>query len=471
MAVGKLSPTANLLRNSRLFSLPPPISQPTQSFAATHKYTSDSATSPYPTNAAIETTQSSLSRGDWGLKRSLPSKSTARTSTPIIWIRNIDSPYNHVEFGSAANHALNLRKWQEMNIPMTSTRKGLPQRASSSGRFTGARSVFESDIDNIERRKGLAKLARWKYQGPWLPGQSEGDFQAYLKKVRGQKSRFRRFLRQYAAEKLALSRRSSDLEEGKDVSHGPVELSDVEFNDFLAHLRRNSEALNALIQEFLDLPPHKTADFESPSSGLAQLAQEPPSTHPSAGLGYLRTSSYIHNHPILGPQERKKPIISRIISPQSSAFGRIRTHALVGVGGVVTNDSAKSMYGKVDVPGIRMFDPDIPGGGKVWERPIQAKINSRGRIDLDCMRADEHLVAIYEGIVDEQMEEPLYKQRVEKFPESNITSSPKKSGTPDYGLNQVEEELNKKVKPSSEARRNNPVSDVLTLLDDKGSRN
>lgn len=64
------APTAQLLRSSRLFSLPPPLPRPKQEDRrGTGVETSDTAITPYPTYQIITTPGSSRSRGDWGLKR------------------------------------------------------------------------------------------------------------------------------------------------------------------------------------------------------------------------------------------------------------------------------------------------------------------------------------------------------------------------------------------------------------------
>ena len=84
-----LSPTANLLRNSRLFSLPNPLPRPVvgETVGAGITKASDSATLPYPTHQAIVTTRSSLARGDWGLKRNLPARARVlQSSDPVLRI-------------------------------------------------------------------------------------------------------------------------------------------------------------------------------------------------------------------------------------------------------------------------------------------------------------------------------------------------------------------------------------------------
>ena len=182
MATKILSPTANLLRHSRLFSLPPPLPRPShEPYSSSTVFDSDTSTLPYPTHAAIETTQSSLSRGDWGLKRPLPQKSTAATTTPTIRVAAIDSIDHITDYSSASDHALTLRKWQEMHIPISMP--SVTSRQSQSRSFAGpAKSVFEDELNSTEAsgENLVSDKKRWKYKGPWLAGKTEGDFQDYV---------------------------------------------------------------------------------------------------------------------------------------------------------------------------------------------------------------------------------------------------------------------------------------------------
>ena len=116
-----LSPTANLLRNSRLFSLPNPLPRPpvSETYGAGISKASDTATLPYPTHQAIATTKSSLARGDWGLKRPIPSRShIVQTSDPVLRITQLDTIEHVTDFDSAADHVRTRQKWEEMGMPM-----------------------------------------------------------------------------------------------------------------------------------------------------------------------------------------------------------------------------------------------------------------------------------------------------------------------------------------------------------------
>ncbi len=402
MSVRRLSPTANLLRTSRLFSLPPPLARPGPVLSAISNFDSDTATTPYPTYAAIETTQSSLARGDWGLKRALPLKSTTKTSTPVIHIDNIDSIDHITDFGSAADHALNVRKWQELNMALLIQEK----RKTASRDLPTPRSVFDSRYDNtyINENKpssGLAKQ-RWKYKGPWLAGKTDGEFNDYVeKKVKRRKLDFRRFLGYHLEQTKAAAQSREAAEKGEDLetlSSGEVAVSEDEIEGYMRHLRDNKMDLHTLVEEFLDLPRAEGQSLGGSSSHYDEKG--PPTTHPSAGLSYLRTDSHIYNHPELGPQENKAPIQGRVIVPQKTG-DRMNTEAFIGVAGVVGKDIRKTFFKEPadeGGAGVGRFDPDIPGGGKLWTHPQRASIDSHGRIDLVLDRAEKNAIHVAQGV-------------------------------------------------------------------------
>ena len=371
MSLRRLSPTANILRTSRLFSLPPPLPRPSSDLTASANYESDTATLPYPTHAAIETTQSSLGRGDWGLKRPLPLKSTTRTSTPTIHIENVDSIDHITDFSSAADHVLTLRKWQELGTPLSMAEEKT-MRASAL-QTQSPRSVFESKYDNTYQDETDHSKQRWKYRGPWLAGKSEGEFKQYLEKdVKRRRLDFKRFLR----ERLAEENRLREITENGEDFEAPdsVAVSEEDVEVYAKHVRNDEHELHKLVEEFLDLPRNKG------SVTTAYDKNGPPTTHPSAGLSYLRTGSHTYNHPLLGPQEEPAPVQARVIRPQTVA-GRFKyDRALLGVGGVVAEDDRRSFTR--DTTGITGYNPDNLGGTKVYiRRPTRASVNSRGRID------------------------------------------------------------------------------------------
>lgn len=396
MALKRMSPTASLLRTSRLFSLPSPLPKPASNFTATANFESDTATLPYPTQPTIETTASSLGRGDWGLKRPLPRKSTyAKTTTPMLRIHNIDSIDHITDFDSAADHTLTLRKWQEMNLPVS---VALPRKRAS--RTEPPVSAFESDIDNTERSGRDKSQGRWKYKGPWLAGKTEGEFKEYMdKKVKRRKLEFGQFLRQRLVERMTAERRTTAIESGEDIQPGIVEISDDYFETYIKELRQGEEKLNALVEEFLDLP----SAAQTLGTTTSYNERGPPTTHPSAGLSYLRTKSHIHNHPVLGPMEVEPPVQGRVLLPAKKGGRGARNEALIGVGGVAADDVKIPMWKSMEPPGITSFEPDISGGAKLWVHPDTSSIDSQGRIELHWTdRANVNAMAIYQGQTSEE---------------------------------------------------------------------
>ena len=79
--------------------------------------------------------------------------------------------------------------------------------------------------------------------------------------------------------------------------------------------------------------------------------------------------------------------------------------AQLGVGGFVALDPNSSEMGRNgrrnnnDDP-AHILDPDLPGGNKVYVRPISATVDESGRVRLSVARADSESVAVKEGNVD-----------------------------------------------------------------------
>ena len=411
----RLSPTANLLRTSRLFSLPPPLPKPSAELSATRTGDSETATLPYPIHASIQTTESSLGRGDWGLKRPLPLKSTARSSTPTIHIDNVDSIDHITDFDSAADHVLTLRKWQELDMPISLAEK----RKTASGASKPHRSVFDSQYDNThfdsrtrsEHSPTKLNRQRWKYAGPWLAGQSDDQFQEYVRKVKNRKTDFRQFLHKQLATIKAAARRREAVEEGTNTVTVGVSVTQEEVDNYMKRLRNDENAMQKVLEEFLDLPRNEVQE------GLSDYDENgPPTTHPSAGLSYLRTGSRVFNHPSFGPQVSETPVEGRVVAPQKIQ-GRTQARALIGVGGVVGVDSKYTFTKADELPGLASFDPDLPGGAKLWVNPRKAVVGSQGKIELIVDRATKNAVNIARGLHSEEVKPQ------EAPPEAAITAA------------------------------------------------
>ena len=400
----KLSPTANILRTSRLFSLPQPLPKSSSEINAIKSHDSETATLPYPTHPSIQTTEASLGRGDWGLKRPLPLKSTTKSSTPTIYIDNIDSIDHITDFESAADHVVTLRKWQELNMPISLAEK----QKTASGNSKPSRSVFDSQFDNthFDGRAGAGNSTtssnkqRWRYTGPWLAGQSDEQFQRYIqKKIKSRKLDFRQFLHEQLATVKAATRRREAIEEGADLETIELTISEEELDKYIKRLRSDENAMQKVLEDFLDLPRNEA----QPSGILYSDYDEkgPSTTHPSAGLSYLRTGSRIFNHPSLGPQASETPVEGRVVAPQKIQ-GRTQARALIGVGGVVGVDSKFTFTKSDELPGVASFDPDFPGGAKLWVSPRRAVIDSQGKIELIVDRATKNAINIARGLYSEE---------------------------------------------------------------------
>ena len=456
MANLRLSPSANLLRNSRLFALPPAIARPKA------ERESPTATTLYPTHAAIETTPSSLSRGDWGLKRSLPRDPRTRrrkggkmygTSTPIIRIGDIDSIDHITDFESAADHAINLQKFQDMNLPLTRRtvygylpegQLGLPHK-----------SVFDPSVDHTDADSLSPSEGRWKFKGPRIAMQKEGEFQEYLEKsVKDRKRAFVRFLRKrfearksvhVATEATEVS--AQDAFDGKKPDAGA---SNAEFEHYLRELRQDEDQLSSLIEYFFDLPTNSAID---PSAKLEYL-QQPPKTHLSAGLSYLKSAAHITNDPVRGPQLESKPVQARVLSPAI----RDNERAMLGVGGFAVEDGRRARFKSEEIKGIRTLDTDTPGGTKLWVHPRKVFMGHNGQIEMEPERASTKTLRAH-GI-----EPPKTLAEVQEAAEADARDAERRIQAGRRHLNEEGNEELSSLVPSS------AQSDVATETRGSGSK-
>ncbi|KAI4186034.1 MAG: hypothetical protein L6R41_003735 [Letrouitia leprolyta] len=485
MATKRLSPTASLLKNSRLFSLPPPLPRPTHDITATATSDSDTATLPYPSHASIETTQSSLTRGDWGLKRPLPLKSTTNTSTPTIRIDDVDSIDHITDFESASDHVLTLRKWQEIGLPISMPVKQKGPFATNDNlntRRTPPTSVFEGVFDNTEVRGSVSNAQRWKFKGPWLAGKSEGEFSEYLEKtVKRRKLEFRSFVRGRLEKERALDQRRKAQESG-EIVEGPVRISEEDIDLHFKQLRRDDDArLHVLIEEFLDLPIAADSNVsEGTVSVMMDSSRGPPTTHLSAGLSYLRTGSHMTNHPMLGPMEEEPPVEARILRPQVSGVVK-HASALLGVGGIAAEDTTKRTgfktreKGTQETPGIERFDPDAEGGAKIWIRPDRATVDVHGRLKLHVLRVTREDEAIYEGVVQEAdvgRYKPPINPGFTSMPKMDFKRTSQVARSSDYGLggNKPEQTARRVAPLNTPKGSTDSIPSLLNLLDSDNNR-
>lgn len=386
------SPAANLLRKSRLFSLPPPLPRP----AEQAQRAPQTATLPYPTVAAITTPTSSLVRGDWGLKRPLPLKSTTATTTPVIRIGPVDNIVHITEFASAADTAITLKKWQELAVPMSNA----ASTARGARSFSDVHDPFRWDLDRTAAPpKGTAPTAkahRWRFGSPWIAGMSGAEFAQHLATtIRRRKDEFREYLRSKARTERAQSRHTYMTEQGLHddststasqdgrASGADEEVTDQELDDYIRRLRDRDQTLRSSIATFLDLPEaasdgRRSTDADGADLDRGYAETGPPRTHPSAGLSYLRTGAVLTNDPLRGPLEGPPPVEARVIQPMHTMSGQKITQFL-GVAGVVSDNIMSSVGSRSKTSPI---DPDVPGGRKMWVRPTRVSVDSKGRIKV-----------------------------------------------------------------------------------------
>lgn len=436
-----VSPGGALLRSSRLFSVPKPLPEPSATNLHISNHKSPTMTRQYPQYQSITSPLSSREKGDWGFKRPLPLKSTMTTSTPLIRVKQVDSIENVTDFASAADHSLSLEKFRELgvavSIPKGNERGTAPSRSDHSGK-----SVFEEDMDFTVSREGRAGDKRWKFNGPWLARMAEGDFLEYLeKKVRPKRAQFRRLLKDKLAADQTAHQATIAKDQGKPAppTIHPSDITEQEFTNYVRSLRSDRATLYGLVSKFLDLAPLgqpvgiiqtflSTGDNAAAESPYGKSG--PPPSHPSAGISYLRTGSYMENHPVYGPQGRHTPVMSRVVYPRSGP-----APAKLGVGGFVADAPAgdnefnmrhsrtRISHNKKMLAGIQHLDTNTYGGAKAYVDPQSASIDPSGRVVLQLREADPESQLIakeYQGrehvYVEQQRSAPKQQTRSEADP-------------------------------------------------------
>jgi hypothetical protein len=300
---------------------------------------------------------------------------------------------------------------------------------------------------------------RWKHDGPWLPGMSADDFVSFLnKQLAGRKKEFNDYLVEYVKNEVYATRRLAASRSGEvapiDVQEAEAwqeqrekawrHITKTEIAAGIKTLRQEtaknplgSKLVNKLILPFLKLPAirFKNTTYREDNARNEveqyQFDQEtaPLSTHPSAGLGYLRHKSYLANHPILGPQANPTPIPARVMQARRTGT-KNELYARLGVGGFVANDEHRStdvlpyrgIKGSKDV---ETLDVDTPGGKKIMVQPQYGSVTNDGRIHIKLSRSTGQEVAVSRGEFDDK---PPPRQYAEHVPFGNLISGAGKSG-------------------------------------------
>ncbi|KAK3898297.1 mitochondrial ribosomal protein MRP51 [Staphylotrichum tortipilum] len=414
MSTRSMSPGGALLRASRMFSLPAPLPAPKIDQGASI-FHSETAMLPYPTHQVITTLNSSRERGDWGLKRPLPLRSTTKSTHPMLRVKAVDTAEQITDYASAADHGMTLKKFQELNMPVTILRTAGGGRIHTNDRTNVPRmSAFEDKLDKTHipaSKRAAAVEDRWRFEGPWLAGMSQGDFKTWLaEEVRPKRSQFRRFLKKKLAKEMSDKAAGKALDKAQElpdrIKAGSI--TDDQVTDYVRHLRTDNQALFEMVGEFLDLAPLKPpkpshsavgsqpvgSKFEFRDVNSPWAESGPPITHPSAGLSYLRTSMFLTNHPIYGPQMHQAAAEARILRLRRP--GQV-LGAKYGLAGFVVDapmgDTSSNRQGQT-VANLETFDPNLKGGAKTWVQPQSVLVNSSGHIMITVGDATPEVVLV-----------------------------------------------------------------------------
>ncbi|KAJ4339719.1 hypothetical protein N0V95_007685, partial [Ascochyta clinopodiicola] len=279
---------------------------------------------------------------------------------------------------------------------------------------------------------------RWKHDGPWLPGQSADEFTAYLSREIGKRqAEFDAYLAEFVKNEIYTTRQLAASRSGDLAPIDPADaqawqaarekqwadISDADIAAGIKALRKEtandplgSKLVTKLIMPFLRLPPIRfkyTSYSEHASIRDVEMYQfdhdtSPLSTHPSAGLGYLKTKSYLATHPILGPQGSAAPVPARVIQPRQTGTSK-ENYARLGVAGFVANDQFRATdtssargANMNSVRDVETIDIDTPGGKKVLVNPQFGTVTNDGRIHIKLTRSTGAEIAVARGELDDR---------------------------------------------------------------------
>ncbi|GAP84824.1 putative 37S ribosomal protein [Rosellinia necatrix] len=460
MAARSVSPGAALLRSSRMFSIPNPIPSSPTDYSTATKHHSATATKPYPTHLTITTPPSSRMNGDWGFKRPLPLKTTTKQTVPYVRVRQLDSTEHVTDFQSASDHAMTLKKFQELNLPI------FVPTAQTNDRDVLARhprSVFEEDgdITAVEPDQMQAtENKRWKFKGPWLAGMADGEFNKWLERsVRTRRSEFRAYLKEIYAKELTEERRAQAVREAMPVPPEVVaeDITESQFLDYLRDLRQDRLVLYRYVSRFLDLAPLSTENQYLHTMKLNRSQQfdrpnpygtlGPPITHPSAGLSYLRTPNFMDNHPIYGPQKFHPVVKARVLKPQNVETG-VHEPA-IGIAGFITDrPTDQKILGRTTHHTPRgnplsFLELEGGGGAKLYYQVDSATVDSGGRVRINLSDPGNNMTELVtkemlgeDGAKNEVYMNALQDSSIPNLAGDLITQPTRKRGVHMYGSNE-----------------------------------
>ncbi|KAI0150459.1 hypothetical protein GGR57DRAFT_472891 [Xylariaceae sp. FL1272] len=397
MAARSVSPGAALLRSSRLFSIPTPIPAATDDYSSATTNYSATATIPFPTHLSITTPSTSRNNGDWGFKRSLPLKTTTKQTIPLVRLRQVDSTEHVTDFASASDHAITLKKFQELNLPISMPRSETYKGRSNKSVFEEAGDITALDSSNMVKTEDI----RWRFKGPWLAGMTDGQFNRWLQDtVRSRRAEFNLFLKDAYARELT-EQRTKEATEAQLPTPPALTASDItdaQLVEYLIDIRQDRLVLFRHVSRFFDLAPlpgpAQVYHVHRLKEGRAQIiprpnpfsSQGPPITHPSAGLSYLRTSSFVDNHPVYGPQKNHPPVKGRILKPVNKTTG---VHwPIIGVAGFVANfDKGMVSNPSNKKEAVTLLNLDGQGGSTLYYNTESVSVGPTGRVSINVQSA------------------------------------------------------------------------------------
>jgi Mitochondrial ribosomal protein subunit len=224
------------------------------------------------------------------------------------------------------------------------------------------------------------------------------------------------------------ARRQRVLNEAKKLDRDGLQRWDEGWEQYVRdslRLLRNDTTvksqLNEFIRQFLDMPKPPETTL------LGTISQsEILTTHPSAGISYMRTNSVVENHPLLGPREQKTPFQARVLTARPQAYGPKR--ATLGVAGFAVDEPTTTSGGYRDADdSVRNIDLQAKGGRKIMVHVQDAHVDGQGRIRLNVKRAGTQAENVRNKVLPE-LERPLAtpqaSSRPEPLPVGEGTESP-----------------------------------------------
>ncbi|KAK6337709.1 hypothetical protein TWF696_001192 [Orbilia brochopaga] len=358
------SPTATLIRHSRLMAMPAPRSAAALTESQIYR-------PPYPTHQAITAPESSRHRGDWGLKRPIPRK----VASTYLRYNDIDTIEHRTTFQSSHDTVVSLKKWQEMGIPLklfdqisgrftsafyfdavpSVALSNPPPPPAASAAPAAADPAADQDQQPIATPKPAAvNPPIWGYREKFVQHMTPGELKTFIDtKLVPRRAEFQEFAKKWepnqrsstptaappleqtapkdpSSEDAALAENAqpsaSQSSDPQQQQQQQQQLSFPAFQpnftvepipDVVKGMRHDPITSVNYVRAFLQIP----------------LRQAPMTTHPSGGLYYILDPSYLENHPEHGPTgDRLIParLIHKLDLKLADASWRRRSFYLVG---------------------------------------------------------------------------------------------------------------------------------------------